>query len=121
MLLTESQQKTLDEVLGDKPEWLRIKSYRTAILRPKKAELVLELRGKNYWFPVSKRVFEKFLDLASSINRGVGLRFLQRYIREKREYHGFMNPLYYKQNKIPKLWPTRQRRGQKVDMSRWER
>lgn len=121
MILTESENRFLNEVLGDKPEWLRVRSYRTALFKPSKAELVLELRGKNYWFPVSKKVFTRFMEMAQEINRGVGLRYLQRYIRERRQYHGIMTKRYYNLNKIPKLWPKRQVMGSKVDMSRWER
>lgn len=94
----------MQEKLYDKPEWLRVRGYREA--RPtrkhrKQAELLLRLGTKDYWFPATPSVYEKFIAKAKSESRGAALRYLQDYIRRYRKYRGvWPDPAYVEKNKI---------------------
>lgn len=77
----------LEERIGKGRAWLKIKTLKVMPgNRDQKAEMVLSLRGKDYWFPLSKRVFEKFKSIARTVSRGAGLKYLQKYIRAHRGY-----------------------------------
>ena len=93
------------EKLGDSPNWMRIRSYHR--LKGKSGgavgELVLKLRGKNYWFPCPAKVWRSFYAKAISKWEGryKGLRYLQKYIRRWKGYKGRMTKSYYTKNRIP--------------------
>lgn len=93
-------QLELAEAIGDSPDWMRIKSYRE---EGRRAELVLKLgakKRKNYWFPVSPNVFERFKDKIQS-SRYEGLTYLQEYIRRYRGYLGrWPSKRYVERNKL---------------------
>lgn len=88
------------EAIGDTPDWMRIKSYRE---EGRRAELILKLgaeKRKNYWFPVSPNIFEKFKDKIQS-SRYEGLTYLQEYIRRYRGYLGrWPSRRYVERNKL---------------------
>ncbi len=85
------------EKMGDRPAWMKIKKYRA---EGRRAELVLSLRKKDYWFPVSPSVYERFRGKISE-SRLDGLRYLQRYIRQYRGYAGkWPSKRYERLNKI---------------------
>jgi hypothetical protein len=97
-------QEALCEVLGERPEWLRVFSYSQAP-GTKRAELVVQLRRRPYWFPVSRAVYERFLKLARGVSRGAAVRYLREYIREHRGYRGVwrghvLSNRYWVQNRI---------------------
>ena len=80
---------TMLEKMGDRPAWMKIKKYRES---GRRAELVLSLRKKEYWFPVSPSVYAKFQNKITE-SRYEGLVYLQDYIRRYRGYAG--------------IWPSR--------------
>ena len=94
----------MHEKLYDKPEWLRVRGYREA--RPtrkhrKHAEILLRLGSKDYWFPATPSVYERFVNKAKSESRGAALRYLQEYIRRYRKYRGVWPDVdYVEKNKI---------------------
>lgn len=91
----------LTEKMGDRPAWMKIKSYRE---EGRRAELVLGLgkKKKNYWFPISPAIYEKFRGKISS-SRYEGLTYLQDYIRRYRGYLGrWPSRRYVERNKIAK-------------------
>lgn len=94
----------LIEKYGDQPEWLRISGYREDYdpkRRRRIGELMLSLRGKDYWFPVTPRVYENFVMKAVRENRGKALRYLQLYIRAYRDYNGrWPNRRYVAKNRL---------------------
>lgn len=94
----------LVERLGDKPEWLRIREYREAYDKKRRrvmGEIMLELRGRPYWFPVTPSVYERFVDLAWTGDRGLALKYLQAYIRTYRNYNErWPDRRYVRSNKL---------------------
>lgn len=89
----------LIEKMGDKPAWMKIKSYRE---EGRRSELVLKLgaKKKEYWFPLSPAIYEKFRDKISD-SRYEGLTYLQDYIRRYRGYLGrWPSKRYVERNKI---------------------
>jgi len=91
----------LIEKMGDKPAWMKIKSYRED---GRRAELILKLgaKKKEYWFPLSPTIYEKFRDKISN-SRYEGLTYLQDYIRRYRGYLGrWPSKRYVERNKIGK-------------------
>jgi hypothetical protein len=93
------------ESLGDKPEWLKVKSYREGYDPRRKrriSEVMLTLRGKDYWFPTSPKIYESFVSRASSGTRGSALKYLQKYIRRYRDYQErWPDQDYTDKNKVP--------------------
>ena len=72
------------EKLGDHPQWMKISAYREewdSVSHRPKSEMMLNLTGKDYWFPTTRKVYERFLVKSITESRGVGFRYLQRYIR----------------------------------------
>lgn len=87
--LTPELFESLEEKYGDRPEWMKITGYREGrdpVGHRRRGELLLNLSGKDYWFPVSPRVYENFVSKIVSEDRGSGLRYLQYYIRRYRTY-----------------------------------
>ena len=95
---------SLEEKYGDQPEWMRISGYREGRHERghrKRAEMLLNLSGRDYWFPLSPHVYEKFVDKIVTEDRGSGLRYLQRYIRQYREYKDrWPSKRYVKRNRL---------------------
>lgn len=91
----------IQEKMGDRPAWMRIKDYRA---EGRRAELVLSLgkKKKDYWFPVSPTVYERFRGKIQE-SRLAGLRYLQAYIRQYRGYAGYWpSKRYVERNKLRK-------------------
>ena len=87
--------------MGDKPAWMKIKAYKA---EGRKAELILSLgkKKKDYWFPVTPNVYERFQDFIGR-SRYWGLRYLQAYIRTYREYaEVWPSKRYTKKNRLKK-------------------
>jgi len=95
---------SLEEKYGDQPEWMKISGYREgrhAVGHRKRAELLLNLSGHDYWFPLSPKVYENFVGKIVNEDRGQGLRYLQRYIRQYREYKDrWPSKRYVKRNRM---------------------
>ncbi len=77
----------LSEKLGDRPEWMRIRAYREGRgpSGRRRSELMLQLRQRSYWFPLTPRVYENFRARIGK-SRSKGLKYLQSYIRRYRQY-----------------------------------
>lgn len=96
----EGLSSPLDEVLFQRPEWLRIPYYRRDKYDRSRAEAIVQIRNKrgrfkSYWFPVTHRVMEKFLGLALYDSRGSALQYLREYVRKHRRYAGHWPDLSY--------------------------
>jgi hypothetical protein len=103
--LTPELFEALEEKYGDKPDWLRIAAYKEAydpVSHRTKSEIMLKLTGKDYWFPLSPAVYDKFLEKILHENRGKGLRYLQNYIRTYKTYkERWPSKRYVRANKLP--------------------
>jgi hypothetical protein len=87
--LTPELFESLSEKYGDKPEWMKVTGYREGrdpVGHRRRGEVMLNLSGKDYWFPVSPKIYETFVTKIVTENRGAGLRYLQQYIRRYRTY-----------------------------------
>lgn len=104
--LTSELFEALEEKYGDDPEWMRITGYREGrdpVGHRRRGELMLNLTGRNYWFPVSPHVYERFVEKIVTEDRGTGLRYLQRYIRQYRTYkERWPSKRYVRVNRIHK-------------------
>jgi hypothetical protein len=104
--LTPEVFTELEEKYGDRPEWMRITGYREGRherTHRRRSELLLNLRGKNYWFPLAPKVYERFIGKIINENRGVGLRYLQKYIRQYRTYkERWPSKRYVRQQRLSK-------------------
>lgn len=101
MLIGTQPLRALDEILGDQPEWMRVKSLTYSKSEPLDVgELIVTLGSKkrrDYWFPVHWWVYEKFIRLARNVSRLAALRYLQKYIRANFGYRGqWPDNFYYK-------------------------
>lgn len=87
--LPKPQLHTINEKMGDRPAWMRVKKYRA---EGRNAELVLSLgpakKRKDYWFPVTPTVYRRFDYAIHENSRSKGLKYLQSYIRRYRGYTG---------------------------------
>jgi len=92
--------ESLEEALGDSPEWMRIHSY-VQDKKGHKGELILELgeSRKKYWFPITPKVYRRFTYKISE-SRLKGLNYLQSYIRRYRDYSGWPSSTYVSENRI---------------------
>lgn len=85
------------EKMGDRPAWMKIRKYRE---EGRRSELVLGLNKRDYWFPLSPRVYETFQAKIKK-SRLEGLTYLQDYIRRYRGYAGrWPSRRYVEQNKL---------------------
>lgn len=93
---------SINEKLGDYPKWLKIKAYKEERTKNGvKSEMLLNIRGKDYWFPLTPKVYDKFLERSISESRGSGLIYLRNYIKEHRDYKDrWPDELYYSKNRI---------------------
>lgn len=99
-LLESIVDRIIREKLGDSPQWLKITAYREAGHR---AEVLINLRGRDYWFPVSRSVYENFISKAMTTSRGAGLVYLKNYIREHRKYRErWPDAVYTRRTKLKK-------------------
>jgi hypothetical protein len=93
---------SINEKLGDYPKWLKIKAYQEEKTPDGvKSEMLLNIRGRDYWFPLTPDIYNKFLERSISESRGSGLIFLRNYIKENRGYKGrWPDEIYYSKNRI---------------------
>jgi hypothetical protein len=101
-VLTVERLEQMAEAFGDDPNWMRIKSYHRHKKNRRLGEMVLTLKDKPYWFPVSRQVYERFRGYANHrfYGRGKALQYLQKYIRRFREYKGRMTKRYFNAQRI---------------------
>jgi len=80
-----------------KRPWMEVEKY---FEWKTNSEMIMRLRNRRYWFPLTPKVADRFIQIRDSVNRGAALRYLQRYIRRYRHYKGLWSKRYYERNRI---------------------